>query len=282
MELAFEDRAMIVRFSETSVLLITDLHLGFEEDLEEQGVGIPPQHGGMLSRIGRLVDKHETSALYVIGDVKHTILTDVSYNWEVIPEFMESLADLTKTTVIPGNHDGDLSAFLPRSVELVHHSGLVVGDELERIGVLHGHSWPSANLLDTKVIVIGHNHPVVRRVRDVSSQPLGRNGRIRYGRTIPVVLKSKLDRNCVRRELGILEVPENSQATLVTLPTFNEMFGGVAVNSPRSTFYGPLFENGCASLEDSEAYSIEGIFLGKVSWLREQSNEMIKSRPSRN
>jgi putative SbcD/Mre11-related phosphoesterase len=282
MEVVFEDRAMIVRFSESSVLLVTDLHLGFEEDLEERGVGIPPQHGTMLSRISRLVDKHETSAVYVIGDVKHTILTDVSYNWEVIPDFMGRLSDLVQTTVIPGNHDGDLSAFLPRSVELAHHSGLAVGDELERIGVLHGHSWPSSEVLEAKLIVMGHNHPVVRRLRDASSQPLGREGRIRYGRTIPVVLKSKLDRNCVRRELGMLEVPEDSQATLVTLPTFNEMFSGVAVNSPRSTFYGPLFENGCASLVDSEAYSTDGIFLGGVSWLREQSNEMIKSRPPRN
>lgn len=277
MEIVFDDRAMVVKLGEDPILLIADLHLGFEKDLEQRGVIVPSQHGRMLERIEKLVNKYKTSVLYVVGDVKHSILPDVSYNWETIPEFMEILAGISKTVIIPGNHDGNLETFLPRSVHLVEHSGISLENNMGQLGMLHGHSWPSSNVLEADVIVTGHNHPVIRRLKDVSSQDLGRGGRVRYGRTVPVVIKSRLDRNCVRRHLGMSEVSGESSATLVTLPTFNELFRGVAVNSPESEFYGPLYENRCVSLADSDIFSIGGIFLGKVFRSRERFNEMIKS-----
>jgi hypothetical protein len=278
MQIAFEDRGMIVGFNESSVLLIADLHLGFEKDLEERGVEVPSQHGQMITRIENLVRKHSVSTLYIVGDVKHSIFPDVSYNWETIPSFMEALAELTDIVIIPGNHDGDLETFLPRSVQLEAPTGISVSGSEERLGVLHGHAWPSIDVLEADVIVCGHNHPVIRRLKDASVKDLGRGGRIRSGRTVPAVVRSRLDRNCVKKHLRLQEDSDESHATLVTLPTFNELFRGVAVNSPESIFYGPLYENECVSLEDSQVLSTTGIFLGDVSWLRGQFNEMIKSR----
>ena len=279
MEITFEDRAMVVRFTEESILLLADLHLGFENELEERGVIVPPQHERMFQRIRNLVDSHEPSTMYIVGDVKHSILPDVNYNWEVIPQFIESLLELARVVIVPGNHDGDLQAFLPRSAMMSDSNGITVRESEGALGLVHGHAWASSEVLDADVIVTAHNHPVIRRVHNVSNDTIGRDGRMRYGRTIPVVVKSKLDRNCVRRELGMLEIPDERPASLFTLPTFNEMFSGVAVNTPTSAFHGPFFENGCAMLESSEVFSAAGVYLGEVSWLREQFNETIKSRP---
>jgi len=281
METIFADRGLIVTHDDTSVLLISDIHLGFEEELaDNRGVRFPPQHPVILERIKHLVKKHSISHLFIIGDVKHTILTNSYYNWEIIPEFMETLAKHVETTIIPGNHDGDLKALLPRSVNISDVHGILTGPKKNQIGLLHGHSWPSTDVLSANMIVIGHNHPTIRRYRDASVPEIGRASRRRYAGTVPVILKSKLDKNCVRRLMGILEVPGDDESVLVTLPSFNELLSGVSINYPKSEFQGPLFENQCANLLDSEVFSIDGIFLGSVKWLRERFNEMIKSNPT--
>ena len=281
METIFDDRGLIITHDDTPVLLISDIHLGYEEELaDNRGVQFPPQHPVILKRIESLVKKHEISQLFIIGDVKHTILTDSYYNWEIVPEFTEALAELVETTVVPGNHDGNLKALLPRSINVSDVHGVLIGPKKDQIGLLHGHSWPSVDVIDAKMIVIGHNHPTIRRFRDASVPEIGRSSRRRYAGTVPVVLKSKLDRNCVRRAMGILDIPSDDECVLITLPSFNELLSGVSINYPKSEFQGPLFENKCASLLDSEVFSIDGIFLGSVNWLRERFNETIKSNPT--
>ena len=281
METKFDDRGMIVTYDDRSVLLISDLHLGLEEDLaENRGVRFPPQHPTILKRIEGLLKKHGISHLFIIGDVKHTILTDSYYNWEFIPEFMETLVRRVETTVIPGNHDGDLRALLPRDVNIADVHGIIIGPEDEKIGLLHGHSWPSADVLEAKMIVIGHNHPTIRRYRDASVPEIGRPSRRRFAGIVPVVLRSELDRNCVRRAMGILEVADDTRCIVVTLPSFNTLLSGISVNYPMSDFQGPFFENHCVRLSESEVHSIDGIYLGSVEWLRERFNEMIKSKPT--
>ncbi len=282
METVFDDRGMVVTFDNSSVLLISDLHLGIEEELaESRGVHFPYQHPSMLERIEVLVEKYNISHLLIIGDVKHSILTDSYYNWEIIPEFMKTLSNYAETTVIPGNHDGDLRALLPRNIDVTDTYGILIGPTNEKVGLLHGHSWPAGHILDAKLIVIGHNHPTVRRFRDASVPEIGRSSRKRYAGTVPVVLRSKLDKNCVRNAIGALEIPDDPECALITLPSFNKLLSGVSINYPKSVFLGPFFENKCAHLSDSEVYSIDGIFLGSVEWLRERFNEMIKSSPSR-
>lgn len=281
METIFDDRGMIITFENTSVLLIADIHLGFEEELTEtKGVHFPPQHPVILERVEGLLKKYEISSLYIIGDVKHTILTDSYYNWEVIPEFMEALTSQVDTTVIPGNHDGDLKALLPRDATIADVRGVLIGPRNEQVGLLHGHAWPSAEILDAKMIVVGHNHPTIRRFRDASVPEIGRSTRRRFAGTVPIVLRTRLDKNCVRRASGILEIPDDPECVLVTLPSFNELLSGVSVNYPDSEFLGPFFENKCALLSEAEVQSADGIYLGSVEWLRERFNEMIKSKPT--
>ncbi len=278
METIFDDRAMIVRYDNMSVLVLSDLHLGFEEELlESRGVHFPPQHPYILERIESLLRKYSVTQLFIIGDIKHTILTDSHYNWEIIPEFMETLSKQIEINIVPGNHDGDLNALLPRSINVTDVHGVMIGPTDGKVGLLHGHSWPSGEILDARILVIGHNHPTIRRFRDASVPEIGRPSRRRYTGTVPVVLKSKLNKNCVRRAVGILEIPSDEICTLITLPSFNEILPGVSVNYPKSEFLGPLFEQQCADLRESEVHSVNGIYLGSVEWFQKQFNEMIKS-----
>ncbi|MHA1970640.1 MAG: metallophosphoesterase, partial [Candidatus Thorarchaeota archaeon] len=195
----FEDRGLIIRGNSLSALIISDLHLGIEEEIsEERGIHFPLQDVSILERIKSLVKKYELSSLYIVGDVKHTILTDIPYNWDIIPEFMETLVEIVETVIIPGNHDGNLEPLLPRSVELADVHGIVIGKGDERIGLLHGHAWPAPDLLEASRFIAGHSHPAVSRFRTVSKPEIGRSDRRRYAGSVPVVLNSKLSKNCIR------------------------------------------------------------------------------------
>jgi putative SbcD/Mre11-related phosphoesterase len=275
MEIVYEDRGMIIRGESISALLISDLHLGYEEEvLHERGIQFPPQHHELIERIQILIEKYDVSMLYIMGDVKHTILTDVPYNWEILPHFMQDLSDCVKTVVIPGNHDGDLEALLPRSVDLEDVRGVVIGKGNERVSLVHGHAWPAPNLLDSPLIIEGHSHPSVSRYHTISSETIGREYRRRYARSVPVVLHSQLDKNCVRRCLGMLEIADDEYTKLVTLPSFNKILSGISVNSPSTKLQGPFFDNSCTDLIESEVFSIDGLFLGTVGWLRERFKRM--------
>jgi putative SbcD/Mre11-related phosphoesterase len=278
MEIVFDDRGLIIRSESLSALIVSDLHLGIEDEIsDEKGIHFPLQDVSITERIGSLVRKYDLSTLYIIGDVKHTILTDIPYNWEIIPEFMNNLTEIVHTTIIPGNHDGDLASLLPRNVELEDVRGIVIGTGDEKVGLFHGHSWPAPELLDTSLIIAGHSHPAVSRYRAISRPEINRGDRRRYTGSVPVVLTSKVSKNCVRHYLGMLEIPEDDMATLTTLPSFNQLISGIAVNNPRSKFQGPLFENSCVDVIASEVHSTDGIYLGTIGWMRERFNEMIKS-----
>lgn len=276
MELIFDDRALVVHADDSTLLLISDLHLGFEEELSTQkGVAFPPQQARMIERILSLIEKYNADRLYIIGDVKHTITVDTPFNWRLVPEFMTEIADATEVHVIPGNHDGNLTPLLPRNAILEDVHGILVSTN-PSIGLVHGHAWPSLDVLKANTIVIGHNHPTVRNVRVASVPEIGREDRKRFGDSIPIVLQSKLDKNCARNWMSLAEIAEDANATLVTLPSFNELFSGVPVNSPSSTFHGPLFENNCVDFVNSEVYSTSGQFIDTVKALRERFNEIIK------
>jgi hypothetical protein len=277
MEAILEDRALVAKADDVRVLLIADLHLGFEHTLyETQGIVYPAQDANMLKRISLLVEKHAVEEIHIIGDVKHSITVDSRPNWQSVPDFMSALVDLCRVHVIPGNHDGNLLALLPRSVALLDVHGTLVGEGEETIGLLHGHSWPSPRVLGAQMLVIGHNHPTLRNVRAVDAPEIDRADRRRFAGVIPVILRSKLDKACVRQNIGAPEAPDDSEGVVVTLPSFNELLSGVQVNTPKTTLYGPIFQNGCADILKSDVYSIAGVYLGTVESLRERFNEMIR------
>jgi metallophosphoesterase superfamily enzyme len=158
MEILFDNKTMILRTDEHTALLVSDIHLGFHGELSKlTGASFPPQHPSMLDGLKILVEKHDVTSIYVIGDVKHTISADSPFNWREIPEFMTSVSSLANTTIIPGNHDGDLEALLPRTIKIADVHGVVIGKNDESVGIVHGHAWPAVDVLDTKMMVIGHN-----------------------------------------------------------------------------------------------------------------------------
>ena len=271
MEFAFDDRAVVLKGKTKAALVVSDMHLGYETALEERGVHIPQQHSKMIERLIHLVELYNIDKVYIIGDVKHSILVDSSYNWNVVPEFMESLSQVVKTVIIPGNHDGDLEAILPRSVVLGDVVGTVFSDDEYSVGLIHGHAWPSRDVLSSDLIIMGHNHPAIRRIKRVVAEDLGRTERVRSLVTLPVILRTNLDRYCVCDKMGIDPQVIKREGKLLILPGFNPLLSGIPVNLEHSKLQGPFYDNGCIDYLNSDVLSTQGLFLGKVKHLKNKN-----------
>jgi putative SbcD/Mre11-related phosphoesterase len=272
METIFDDRAVVLRSGADTAIVLSDLHLGYEAELSERtGTQFPPQGQRLAERILSLAEKYSSSRLYIVGDLKHSIGVDRSYNWQEIPQFIGTLLETLEVTIIPGNHDGLLQPLLPRAVHLADVHGMTLAFSDEEVGLLHGHSWPTAEVLASRLVIIGHNHPSVQRIKDASSPHIGRPDRIRSSMNLPVFLRSVLDKDCVRRNLGQLPDSGDSTGTLLGIPSFNDLITGVQLNRPGAQLQDVFFENNCFDLSTSEVFSKDGVFLGTVELLQGKS-----------
>lgn len=241
------DAALVFSQDGESTLLISDLHLGLEKEMAKKGFRLPAYSVRMVDRIRDIADRYHTRRLAVLGDVKHTVGKVEDIDWGVIPWFFDTMLDLFESVeVVPGNHDGSIKTVLPQRVALHQSRGAVLGEGRGRIGVAHGHAWPSEEAIMTRNLVIGHSH-FTYEMRD----PLG-------SRTREAVW--------VTAEYDVAELMEGagylSRATgvgkLTVMPPFNRLVGGQPINRSRSFQFGPVLSSRSVSLEDADIFLTDG------------------------
>lgn len=247
--------ALMIKSARERSLVVADLHLGIEGELASKGVSLPSQIPKVKERLLELIKRRGPDRLIFLGDVKHNVPIASWQEWRELPGFFEELTKLVRVEIIRGNHDGGLEGMVQRGIKIHGARGIVLGKR-KRVGLMHGHTWPSPEVLNTKLLVVAHNHPAVE-FRD----ELG-------GRTIePVWLRVKLDTTKfpgrLQEQIGG-EPPE-----LLVMPAFSELVGGAAVNRgiPKELI-GPMFKSGAVKLDEAEAYLLDGTFLGEVCDLR--------------
>ncbi|RJS88601.1 metallophosphoesterase, partial [Candidatus Bathyarchaeota archaeon] len=131
--------ALIINGGDERTLVISDLHIGWEISLAEEGIYIPSQTKRLFTRLKEIIFSERPDRLIILGDVKHTIAKIEAEEWRDVPDFFENvLSMIRRVQIVPGNHDGEIEALLPEGVELLPSRGIIIGD----IGVFHGHTWP--------------------------------------------------------------------------------------------------------------------------------------------
>ncbi|MBE2900685.1 phosphoesterase [Methanothermobacter thermautotrophicus] len=137
-------------------MVIADLHLGYEQYLNRQGVMVPGfQFRRIIERIDTIRDVSGASSIIINGDLKHEF---GRVSWQENREIIRMMDYLEENfrdiTIIRGNHD----PLIPHMSRVSH---LSVTDTLRISGFLlaHGHVIPED--LDAGTIIIGHEHPCV-------------------------------------------------------------------------------------------------------------------------
>ena len=241
------EAAIVFSSAGDRTLLISDLHLGLEKEMAKKGFRLPAYSVKMVERVKNIADKYGTNKLAVLGDVKHTVGKVEDIDWGVVPWFFDTMLDLFEAVeVVPGNHDGNIKTVLPQKVTLHPSQGMVLGTGSGRIGVAHGHAWPSEEAIATRNLVIGHSH-FTYEMRD----SLG-------SRTREAVW--------VRAEYNVAELMEGGgyesrpkgTGKLTVMPPFNRLVGGQPINRSRSFQFGPVLSSRSVSLEDADIFLTDG------------------------
>lgn len=207
----FKDRAVLLEKERT--LLIAELHLGYELEIARSGISVPSPTTEMLERLKKLVKKHKARKVIVLGDVKHTFNFLGRHEELEVMDFFSELRKVTSVEVVRGNHDGDLDSAL--QIPLHPVTGIKVG----KTALVHGHAWPSKDLMTADYLVMGHLHPSIA-LADFFG--------VKYREACWLLTKFKPS---IRKEYP----KANNEMKVVVLPAFNKLLGGAYLNEEFTT-----------------------------------------------
>lgn len=256
-------------------LVVADLHLGFEFELSEKGVNLPSQTWRIKDKMLRMVEEAKPDSLIILGDLKHTIPKVSLQEWRDIPSFLQALKrKVQDVRLVLGNHDGGGEVFAGMGVTVHASRGLLLEAGGVKVGLFHGHAWPSPKLFEASCWVIGHNHPAIqfrsllgfRTIRQVwVSAPINlrrlcgdflKYRGVKAGGNPEKVLREKFNVKPACRKL-------------IILPAFNDLLGGLAFNAtPQSELIGPITRSRGVQMDKAEVYLTDGIYLGLLKDLK--------------
>ncbi len=241
-----KEAGLIFRSGGSTTILVSDLHLGLEKELASKGFRVPPYSMKILDRIKGIGEAYKAERIIVLGDVKHSIGKVEDIDWNILPWFFETLLDLFPSVeVVPGNHDGGIKSLLPVRVKLHPASGVVIGDE-EKVGVTHGHSWPSQDVIATGNIVIGHSH-FRYEMRD-------RFG-VKSREAVWLFARYRIEK--LLEKAGYLPTVKG-RGELAVMPPFNRLVGGQAINAPGRFRFGPVLSSGVIDAKTADIFLLDG------------------------
>ncbi|MFP4171181.1 MAG: metallophosphoesterase [Methanomassiliicoccales archaeon] len=243
------DRPLLRVDGREEMLVAGDLHVGIEAEYAERGVHLPSQTFRMERELSEFAGERR---LILLGDIKHQVPGSSPQEHAELPRTLRSLArEFKGVDVVKGNHDAGLEEFLPGGIKVHPSQGFSVGE----VGFIHGHTWPSDEVMSRPLLVMAHNHPAI-----AFKDGLGRVT------TEPCWLRCVTTPEASRR---YLEVPEE----VIVVPALNRSIGGSPVNQVDRRLLGPLFSNGLIDLENAQAYLLDGIHLGRVKHLMVQRSK---------
>jgi len=154
-------------WKEKKTLIVGDLHLGYEQSLNERGISVVRNQLSQTKEIFERIFKKigRVNRIILLGDVKHHlggILRQELQDFEdLVLFFKKNLLDGGKIIVTKGNHDNILEP-ITRT-----YSNVVLLDGFSEQGIifLHGDSqsvkknYTLLKDIKTKLVVLGHFHP---------------------------------------------------------------------------------------------------------------------------
>ena len=142
-------------FELEKVLVINDLHIGYEEVLHRKGILVPRfQLEQIMKKLKIIIEKTKPVKIIINGDLKHEFGKVLRQEWKEVLEFLDFLLqNISEVIIIKGNHD-------PIIQPIADKKGIAVVNQYQ-VGetlIVHGDE-----LVETtaKRIVIGHEHPAI-------------------------------------------------------------------------------------------------------------------------
>jgi len=193
--------ALIIEGQEKN-LVITDLHIGFEDNLSQNNIflGKNTTVNESIKEVEKILVKTKPDSLILLGDIKSGIKSITKSEWNDVPIFLEKIKKRINMTIIPGNHDANIEKLIPEGISLATTKGIIIEDTL----LTHGHTMPSENFSSVSKIIMGHVHPVFFQEKSIIN-----------GERVWVTIKCNKQK-IFPSKTGNLEI--------IIIPTFNKHF----------------------------------------------------------
>jgi metallophosphoesterase superfamily enzyme len=185
--------------------------------------------------------------------VKHQVPGTSIQEYTELPRFFQALRRAYKgIDIVRGNHDVGLDEIDLEGVHVHPASGFAIED----VGFVHGHTWPSQEVMSRRTLVMAHNHPAV-----LFKDGLGN-----------IMTEPCWVRAPVRKDPSskYMELPEE----VILVPSLNRSLRGSPINLSDGKLLGPLFSQSIVDLPNAKVYLLDGIFLGLVK-------DLLVKRPKR-
>jgi hypothetical protein len=249
---------LALEIEDARAVCVGDLHIGLESELRSKGVHVPSQTHRMERELIHLSPGHER--IILLGDLKNKVPGSSRQEYAEIPRFIRALQrHYESVDVVRGNHDTSIEEFLPEGVDVHPATGFVMGD----VGFIHGHTWPSPEVMSRRYLLMAHNHPTVAledSLGNISKEPCW--------------VRFPVRKDACKR---YVEVPEE----VIMLPAFNRSLGGSPVNIKGGRLLGPMFSEDLLEIEKGRVYLTDGIYLGTIGDLMVRSSTRIRTLPHR-
>ena len=187
---------------EKKSLVITDLHIGFENELGRKKiiVGRNSTISQITDEVNKIIKLVNPDSLVLLGDVKSSVKNISSNEWNDVPYFFKNIIHDLEIILVPGNHDGNIERLIPENVSLTSANGVVVDNVL----LTHGHAMPKSNFSEISKIIMGHVHPIFFDVDSVLN-----------GQRVWITMKVLKEKIFTESD-GIIEI--------TIMPSFNKFF----------------------------------------------------------
>ncbi len=226
-------------------IVISDLHLGIEFEARENKIMLPLQHKRLARKLNALLAEFDANEVVVLGDFKHDVYGFEEREKRLVGEFLDAL-DCPRVLVIKGNHDSQLESYGFAKLSVEQPQGIVLRDGKKKIGLCHGHAWPSSEVLAADTLCFGHQHPAIRFREKTGA----------WSQRAWIIGEMKASKKFGTRKQRV-----------VWFPAFNAIVGSASANSGERLL-GPFFANNLFDLNNATAFSLSGLRLGKIKHLR--------------
>jgi hypothetical protein len=141
------------------ILILGDVHIGYEEALNKQGILVPRfQFSDIIKRLEKIVENLEIETVIINGDLKHEFGKISEQEWRETLKVLDFLSQHCKQIkIIRGNHDKIIGPIAEkRNVEIIDHFAI------DNIYICHGNIIPKdLKFSASEKIIIGHEHPAI-------------------------------------------------------------------------------------------------------------------------
>ena len=165
MTIKYLGKCLLVEEKGKKIIVIGDLHFGFEESLNKAGVFVSRKmFEEMIEELDRVFAKiGGVDEVVLLGDVKHEFGEIMRQEWKDTIDLFEYLEGKMKKegkiTIVKGNHDAILEPIANEGKKVELRDYYCVGETC----FLHGHrDFEEIHNKEFKVWVMGHVHPAVK------------------------------------------------------------------------------------------------------------------------